>query len=186
MAPGRCRTRRGLHPSHGRVARSRYVVKRTRRAFSAARFWAIVVKEFVQMRRDRVTFGMMAGIPLIQLILFWYAINSDPKHLPAAVLLADYGPHGRTLLYPIRNSGYFKFVREVKSETEGEDLLARGLVQFVINIPENFTRSLLRGERPSLLIEADATDPAATSNALGSLRALLEGALKNDLQGPLG
>ena len=108
------------------------------------------------MRRDRLTFGMMAGIPLIQLVLFGYAINSDPKHLPAAVLVADYGPHGRTLLHAIRNSGYFKFVREVKSEAEGEDLLARGQVQFVVNIPENFTRSLLRGERPAILIEVGA------------------------------
>jgi ABC-2 type transport system permease protein len=160
-------------------------MKAMRRTFSLARFWAIVVKEFVQMRRDRLTFGMMAGIPLIQLVLFGYAINSDPKHLPAAVLLADYGPQGRTLLHAIRNSGYFEFVREVKSESEGRALLARGQVQFVINIPENFTRSLLRGERPAILIEADATDPAATSNALGSLRALLDAALRNDLQGSL-
>lgn len=156
-----------------------------RREFSLARFWAMVVKEFVQMRRDRLTFGMMIGIPLIQLILFGFAINSDPKHLPAAVLLGDNGPQGRTLLYAIKNSGYFDFVREAKTESEGRDVLARGEVQFVINIPENFTRDLLRGERPAILIEADASDPAATSNAIGSLRTLLNTALKNDLKGPL-
>ncbi len=153
--------------------------------FSLARFWAIVVKEFVQMRRDRLTFGMMAGIPLLQLVLFGFAINSDPKHLPAAVLLADRGPHGRTLLQAIRNSGYFDFVREVRSEAEGRAVLARGEVQFVVNVPENFSRELLRGARPAILIEADATDPAATSNALGSLRTLLNTALQHDLGGSL-
>jgi len=154
--------------------------------FSLARFWAMVVKEFVQMRRDRLTFGMMIGIPLIQLVLFGFAINSDPKHLPGAVLLADNGPQGRTLLYAIQNSGYFDLVRLVNTESEGHDVLARGEVQFVINIPENFTRDLLRGDKPVILIEADATDPAATSNAIGSLRTLFDTALRNDLKGPLG
>ncbi|MHC1730072.1 MAG: ABC transporter permease [Syntrophobacteraceae bacterium] len=156
-----------------------------KRRFSWARFWGIVVKEFVQMRRDRLTFGMMVGIPLMQLILFGYAINSDPKHLPAAVSLADNGPQGRTLLHAIQNSSYFDLVRKVDSESEGRELLARGEVQFVINIPEDFSRKLLRGERPAILIEADATDPAATGNALGSLPVLLNSALQNDLTGPL-
>ncbi|MGO9566076.1 MAG: ABC transporter permease [Desulfomonilaceae bacterium] len=153
--------------------------------FSLARFWAMVVKEFIQMRRDRLTFGMMVGIPLLQLILFGYAINSDPKQLPSAVLLADNGPQGRTLLYAIQNSGYFHFVRQVKTETEGRNALARGEVQFVINIPENFSRDLLRGDRPAILVEADATDPGTTSNAISSLTALLTTALQNDLKGPL-
>lgn len=155
------------------------------RTFSLARFLAIVVKEFIQMRRDQVTFAMMIGVPLIQLVLFGYAINSDPKHLPAAVLLADNGPQGRTLLHAIRNSDYLEFVREVSTETEAHDLLARGEVQFVITIPQSFTRDLLRGTRPVLLVEADATDPAATSNAIGSLRTLVTTALQNDLKGPL-
>ncbi len=156
-----------------------------RREFSRKRFWAMILKEFIQMRRDRLTFAMMIGIPLVQLILFGYAINSDPKHLPTAVLVADYGPQGRTLLYAIKNSGYFDFVRQVRTETEARDLLARGEVQFLVNIPENFTRDLLRGDRPTLLVEADATDPAATGNALGALRVVLSTALQNDLQGPL-
>ncbi len=155
------------------------------RIFSLGRFWGMIVKEFIQMRRDRLTFAMMVIIPLLQLVLFGFAINSDPKHLPAAVLLADHGPQGRTLLYAIQNSGYVDFLREVKSESEGYNVLARGEVQFVVSIPENFTRDLLRGDRPALLIEADATDPAATSNALGSLRTLLNTALQNDLKGPL-
>jgi len=156
-----------------------------RRGFSPARFRAIVVKEFIQMRRDRVTFAIMIGIPLVQLILFGFAINSDPKHLPTAVLLADQGPQGRTLLYAIRNSGYFDFVRQVATEAQGRDALARGEVQFVVNIPEGFTRDLLRGDRPAILLEADATDPAAASNAIGALRVLLNTALQNDLKGPL-
>ena len=153
--------------------------------FSLKRFWGMVVKEFIQMRRDRLTFAMMVIVPLLQLVLFGFAINSDPKHLPAAVLVADHGPQGRTLLQAIQNSGYVNFVREVKTESEAYDVLARGEVQFVVTIPKNFTRDLLRGERPTLLIEADATDPAATSNALGSLRTLLGTALQNDFKGPL-
>lgn len=153
--------------------------------FALSRFWAIVVKEFIQMRRDRITFGMMIGVPLIQLVLFGFAINADPKHLPTAVLLADYGAQGRTLLQAIRNSTYFEFVREVTTEQEAEDVLSRGEAQFVINIPPNFSRDLLRGERPAILVEADATDPAATSNAIGSLRVLMAKALQHDLRGPL-
>jgi ABC-2 type transport system permease protein len=153
--------------------------------FSLSRFLAIVVKEFIQMRRDRVTFAMMIGVPLIQLVLFGYAINADPRNLPAAVLMADNGPQGRTLLQAIRNSGYFNFVQQISTEADAHDLLERGEVQFIITIPQSFTRDLLRDARPVLLVEADATDPAATSNAIGSLRTLVNTALKNDLKGPL-
>ena len=158
---------------------------KTHSPFGLSRFWAIVVKEFIQMRRDRVTFGMMIGVPLIQLVLFGFAINADPKHLPTAVLMADYGAQGRTLLQAIRNSRYFQFVREVRTEQEAEEVLARGEAQFVINIPPNFSRDVLRGERPAILVEADATDPAATSNAIGSLRVLVTTALQQDLRGAL-
>ena len=157
----------------------------TSRRFSPARCWAIVVKEFVQMRRDRLTFLMMIGIPLMQLVLFGFAINADPKHLPTAVLLADDGPQGRTLLQAIRNSSYFDYVRQVQTEEEAQEVLARGEVLFLVTIPQNFSRDLLRGDRPVLLVEADATDPAATSNATSSLRALLDTALQDDLKGPL-
>src|SRR5215216_5776017 len=102
------------------------------RRFTFHRLWAMVLKEFIQMRRDRLTFGMMIGIPMIQLVLFGFAINSDPKHLPTAVLLADQGPYGRTLLHGIQNSGYFELIRQVTTESEGQDVLARGEVQFVI------------------------------------------------------
>src|SRR6266446_3789224 len=153
--------------------------------FSFERLRGIIAKEFLQMRRDRLTFAMMLVIPLIQLTLFGFAINSDPRHLPAAVLLADRGPQGRTLLYAFKNSTYFDFARQVSSEKEGRDLLAQGRVQFVISIPENFSRNLLRGDRPELLVEADATDPGTTGNAIGSLSTALNTALKNDLKGPL-
>lgn len=158
---------------------------RRRWEFSLRRFGTMVIKEFIQMRRDRITFGMMIGIPILQLVLFGFVINSDPKHLPAAVLLADRGPQGRTLLYAIRNSGYFDFVGEAWTENEAREMLAAGEVQFVVNIPEDFSRSLLRGDRPAVLVEADATDPAATGNAIGALRTLIDAALVNDLKGPL-
>jgi ABC-2 type transport system permease protein len=154
-------------------------------SFSFSRLLGIIVKEFTQMRRDRLTFAMMLGIPLIQLTLFGYAINSDPRHLPAAVLLADNGPFGRTLLHALKNSTYFDIVREVRSESEAHDLLVRGQVQFVVNIPQSFTRDLLREKRPVLLVEADATDPAATGPAIGSLSPILNNSLRQDFKGPL-
>jgi len=158
---------------------------RKQREFSLRRFWAIVVKEFIQMRRDRLTFIMMVSMPLMQLILFGYAINSDPKHLPAGVLLGDHGPQARTLLHAIRNSGYFTFVREFPTEQEAHAAIARGGVQFVISVPEDFTRALLRGDRPTLLLEADGTDPGAIGNAVSAARLLLNSALQHDFQGPL-
>ncbi|MBE0544740.1 MAG: ABC transporter permease [Verrucomicrobia bacterium] len=155
------------------------------RQFSLSRLGAMLVKEFTQMRRDKLTFGMMLGIPLMQLVLFGFVINADPKHLATAVLLADQGPQGRTLLHAIRNSGYFDFVKVLQTEAEAEEALARGDVQFIINIPASFSRDLLRGDRPAILVEADATDPAATGNALGTLRVLVRDALQHDLKGPL-
>lgn len=155
------------------------------RYFSASRFRALIAKEFIQMRRDRLTFAMIVGIPLFQLILFGFAINADPKHLPAAVLLADYGPQGRTVVDAVRNSGYFDIDRQVATEAEARAALDRGDVQFVINVPENFSRDVLRGEHPAILVEADATDPGTTGNALASLTTILNAALQNDLKGPL-
>jgi len=153
--------------------------------FSFARFWAILTKEFVQMRRDRLTFAMMIGVPILQLVLFGFAINSDPKALPTAILVADNSNYARTLIRAIENSGYFRIVRDLVSESEAERALALGNVQFVVTIPENFGRKLQRGERPILLVEADATDPAATSNALATLNAINQNALSRDLNGPL-
>ena len=137
------------------------------------------------MRRDRLTFGMIVGIPVVQLMLFGFAINGDPKHLPTALLLADSSQQGRSILSALKNSDYFSFVREVHSEAEGEAILAQGEVQFVVTIPENFSRTLLRGEKPVILVEADATDPSATGNAIASLRTVITTALQHDLTGPL-
>src|SRR5258708_4338881 len=153
--------------------------------FPFHRLWAIVLKEFLQMKRDRVTFAMMVGIPLMQLTLFGYAINSDPKHLPTAIRAADQGHFARTLVAALRNSGYFAVVREAQTEAEAARLLQLGEVQFVINIPEDFSRRLLRGERPTVLVEADATDPAATGPAIAAARALSTSVFDRDLKGPL-
>ena len=153
--------------------------------FSWNRFMAIVVKEFIQMRRDRLTFAMMVGIPMMQLILFGFAINSDPKHLPTAVLSADNSVFSRSLVQALQNSEYFSVVKQVRSEAEAEKLLTEGDVQFVLNIPADFSRKLQRGEHPVVLLEADATDPAATGSAIAAVTQLAQSALTRDLQGPL-
>lgn len=153
--------------------------------FTFHRLRAIVVKEFIQMRRDRVTFAMMVGIPLMQLMLFGFAINADPRHLPTAIRSADQGPFARTLVQALRTSDYFALVRETRSEEEAHRLLRLGEVQFVISIPVDFSRQLLRGEQPTVLIEADATDPAATGPALSAVRTLASTVFNRDLPGPL-
>jgi ABC-2 type transport system permease protein len=157
----------------------------TLQAFSWSRWVGIIVKEFIQLKRDRLTFGMIIGIPVLQLILFGYAINADPKRLPTAVLAADSSLYSRSLLAAMQTSGYFRIDRQAASEDEIEDLLAHGRVQFAVTIPENFGRKLVRGERPVLLVEADASDPAATGNAIAALGQLANSALARDLQGPL-
>jgi len=155
------------------------------REFNWRRFWAIVAKEFIQMRRDRLTFAMMIGIPLVQLILFGYAINSDPKHLPTAVYAADNSLFSRTIVWGLHNSSYFDIVREPKNEAEIQKLLAQGTVQFAVDIPVDFSRKLLRGERPDLLLEADATDPSAVGYAIAAINLLTTTVLDRDLTGPL-
>jgi len=152
---------------------------------SWSRWIGIIAKEFIQLRRDRLTFGMIVGIPIMQLILFGYAINSDPKHLPSAAVIADHSLYSRTLLQGLKNSGYFLIDHEVSGKTEAEKLMAEGEVQFVVTIPENFGRMLVRGERPALLIEADASDPSATGNAIAALAGVVRTALARDLQGTL-
>jgi ABC-2 type transport system permease protein len=154
-------------------------------SLSWSRWVGIIVKEFIQLKRDRLTFGMIIGIPVLQLILFGYAINADPKRLPTAVLSADSSTYSRTLLSAMQTSGYFRVVRNVANERELDDLLARGEVQFAVTIPENFGRKLVRGERPVLLVEADASDPGATGNAIAALAQISGSALARDLSGAL-
>ncbi len=153
--------------------------------FSFARFKALFIKEFIQMRRDRATFAMMAGVPLMQLLLFGFAINFDPKGLPTAIDIADDGTYARSIAAALENSSYFKIVRTVHSPAEADQLLDKGDVIFAVTIPGGFSRNLMRGTDPQILIEADASDPAAASNALGALSQLAQAALKDDLVGPL-
>ncbi|MGB5082936.1 MAG: ABC transporter permease [Burkholderiales bacterium] len=155
------------------------------KSFSWSRFIAVLAKEFVQMRRDRLTFAMIVGIPILQLVLFGFAINADPKALPTAVLSADHSVFSRSFIRAMENSGYFRVTHIVSDHTEGERMLELGDVQFFLTVPEDFSRKLLRGERPVLLMEADATDPAATGNALAALAVLNQTALNHDLKGPL-
>lgn len=153
--------------------------------FAAHRFLAVLVKEFVQMRRDRLTFAMMIGVPVMQLVMFGYAINMDPKGLPAAVVMADTSVFSRSLVRALENTGYYKVVALPQTMDEAELMLERGQVQFVLQVPEDFSRKLQRGERPVVLLEADATDPAATGNAIGALSRVNLTGLNHDLTGPL-
>jgi ABC-2 type transport system permease protein len=153
--------------------------------FNWRRFWAVVVKEFIQMRRDRLTFAMMIGIPLVQLILFGYAINSNPKHLPTAVYAADNSPFSRTIVWALRNSSYFDLTREAHSAAEIQTWLAENKVQFAVTVPVDFSRKLLRGEKPDLVLEADATDPSAVGFAQAAVSALATTVINRDLTGPL-
>ncbi|MBI1839438.1 MAG: ABC transporter permease [Verrucomicrobia bacterium] len=153
--------------------------------FAFHRFWAVVLKEFIQMKRDRMTFGMMAGIPLLQLTLFGFAINADPKRLPTAVVAGDQGPFTRSFIAAMRHTEYFAFTREFPTQAEAARALELGDAQFVVNIPEDFSRRLLRGEQPSILVEADATDPSATGPAIAALQNIAQNALDRDLTGPL-
>lgn len=154
-------------------------------SFNFSRFAAIIRKEFIQMRRDRLTFAMMFGIPIIQLILFGFAINTDPKNLPVAVLAADNSPFARRFVSALQNSGYFHVVHNVETEAEARRLLARGEVQFVLSFPPDFSRRLVRGERPALLVEADATDPSAVSSAVQVVNEISRSVFDRDLAGPL-
>jgi ABC-2 type transport system permease protein len=152
---------------------------------SWARFLAILIKEIRQVRRDRLTFGMMVGVPIMQLILFGFAINSDPKHLPAAVVSADHSEFSRSFIAALENSDYFRITHRPASEQDGDRLLALGTVQFVLVVPPDFSRKLIRGEHPVLLLAADATDPAATGNAIAAINGIGQRAIGRDLTGPL-
>ncbi len=153
--------------------------------FSLSRWWSIVRKEFLQLRRDRVTFAMIVGIPILQMALFGYAINTDPKHLDTAIVDADNTDITRSLVWSMKNSGYFKFVGELPNEEAGKRALDQGKVLFVVNIPAGFTRQLLRHERPAILVEADATDPTAAGNAIFSLNGITQTVVQRELTGPL-
>jgi ABC-2 type transport system permease protein len=153
--------------------------------FSWARMAAIFVKEFQQMLRDRLTFAMAVGVPIMQLILFGYAINTDPKGLPTAVVINDSGQMARSFVVALQNTGYFRIDYSGQSESAADTLLETGKVQFVVVIPPQFSQQLISGEKPALLISVDATDPSASGNAIAALTIVANQALQHDLTGPL-
>ena len=148
------------------------------------RMWAMIVKEFVQMRRDRMTFATMIFVPILQLVLFGYAINTDPKQLPTAVLTRDDGPLTRAVLAAMKNTDYFDFQVQLRDPEELDRLIRSGEVQFAVEIPASFERDVRRGDKPSVLVIADATDPVATGTAVSSLQGLIDSALRRELRGP--
>jgi len=145
------------------------------------RSYAMVVKEFIQLRRDRVSFAMIVMIPVMQLLLFGFAINTTPRHLPTAVLLQEDSDLARSVLKAMENTAYFRFTREVHTVAEFDDLLLSGKVLFGVEIPRGFERAVRRGDRPALLVAADATDPVAAGSALGTLGVVVQTALQHDL-----
>jgi len=146
------------------------------------RSYAMLVKEFIQLRRDRVSFAMIVMLPVMQLVLFGFAINTMPRNLPTAVLLQEDSDLGRSILKAMENTAYFRFTHEVHTVAEFDDLLKSGKVLFGVEIPRGFERAVRRGDHPALLVAADATDPVAAGTALGSLSAIVQTALQHDLQ----
>lgn len=151
--------------------------------FSLPRLHALIIKEFIQILRDRSTFGLILLMPIIQLMLYGFAINTDPKMLPTALVTADQSTYVRSITAALQNTQYFRITAWPRTETEAEDLMAKGQVQFIVEIPEDFSRHLLRGENPSILIVTDATDPVAIGNAEASLGRINQTALQHDLTG---
>ncbi len=154
--------------------------RRSRRGEFWRRTWAMLVKEFIQLKRDRVSFAMIIMIPLIQLLLFGYAINTNPRHLPTAVLLQENSDVGRSILRALENTQYFKVTHVLHDEAEFDRLLASGSVLFAIEIPANFEREVRRGDRSAILVASDATDPVAAGAAIATLNGVLQTALRYD------
>ena len=154
-------------------------------AFSLTRVMAVLIKEFKQLTRDRVTYAMILMLPVVQLLLFGYAINAEPRHLPTAVLIQEDSTFARSIVSALKNSEYFRFTTEARSPAELDALLQRGEVQFAITIPADFTHRVVRGDKAQILVEADAADPSATGSAVGALSALPAEALSHDLKGAL-
>ena len=154
-------------------------------SFSLRRFGAVLYKEFIQMRRDHITFAMMIGLPIIQLLLFGFAINADPRNLPTLVEMGDNGPLSRAVIAGMQNSTYFNFKGPVMGVASGEEALRRGDANFVVVIPPDFERDVVRGLSPEILIAADASDPSATGGAVAALSGIVNVAISETLTGPL-
>lgn len=155
------------------------------RLLSFARVKAVLLKEFVQMRRDRMTFAMMVGIPIMQLIMFGFAINSDPRNLPTALIDRDQSNFSRSIISAAENSTFMDIDYRPRTEEEAEQLIREGKVNFIFIIPENFSRDLVRGDQPQILVISDATDPSASSGAMNSMRQIVQSGLLRDLSGSL-
>ena len=153
--------------------------------YSIERFFAVLVKEFIQMKRDRATFAMMVGIPVMQLLLFGYAINSDPKHMPAMIEMNDSGPITRAVLAGMETSTYFDFRGVTTGPSDGDRALRDGSANFVIVIPPDFETDIVRGRQPDILIDADASDPTAVGSAISAMNGIVTTAIKQTLTGPL-
>src|SRR3569832_2344552 len=161
------------HPAPRRDIRERFGFLR--------RSYAMLIKEFIQLRRDRVSFAMIVMLPVMQLMLFGYAINTTPHHLPSAVLLQEDSDLARSILKALENTAYFRFLYEVHDVEDFDNLLKSGKVLFGVEIPRGFERAVRRGDKPALLVAADATDPVSASSAIGSLGMIVQTALKHDL-----
>ena len=163
---------------------SRVIPAEPPRRIPGAGFWrktyAVLIKEFIQLKRDRVSFAMIIMVPLVQLMLFGYAINTTPRDLPTAVLLQESTDLSRSILAALKNTRYFKITQLPRNEAELHHLLASGQVLFAVEIPANFERSVRRGDSPSMLVEADATDPVASGSALSALGQVVQTALAHD------
>jgi len=153
--------------------------------FSVNRFMAVLTKEFVQMRRDRVTFAMMIGLPIVQLLLFGFAINADPRNLPTLIDLGDNGPMTRAVVSAMKTSDYFQFIGYTNGYDDSERALRTGRANFVVVIPPNFERDVVRGDRPEILLAADASDPSATGGAVSALGGILNVVARQNLTGSL-
>src|SRR3990167_779121 len=153
--------------------------------FSFFRLWGLIVKEFTQFKRDHSTFAMVISLPIVQLILFGLAINMNPRHLPSALINYDDGPFSRTLVRGLENTDYFTFNHFPKSEKEAKRLIDTHQVLFVLNIPSDFSRKLVRGEYPAALLEVDGTDPVSVAYAVSASTGLMQSVFQHDLLGPL-
>lgn len=153
--------------------------------FSAGRILAVMHKELIQLWCDKPTLTMIIFMPIMQIVIFGYAINMDPKQLPTAIYMRDDSLLSRSFISGLQASDYFNINAMVHSDEEGRKLLQMGQSQFVVSIPENFQKDIIRGKHPEILIEADATDPVAIGNALASLAGILETVLHRDLKGSL-
>ncbi len=151
--------------------------------FSWQRLIAIIKKEFIQLKRDRGTLGMIIMLPIIQLLLFGYAINTDPKDLPTAVISENNTFLTRSIITGLQNSEYFKITHHISSDKQGDELLRQGQVFFVVSIPDNFTQNVIRGEKPEILLQADATDPTAISSAVSSLNGIINKVIQENMKG---